>query len=172
MVTGALPRPAKASKPISATSISWSATNLPATSPVPPPTTSTAPAAATPVGLAPLNPALAIFPPTPLANPIVANSIAPIATPLPNALFFNSASFSGFSRIFLTLSTSISSPTSSVNSSEKVNPVSIAVIVPLIAPANPPGIAPIPANKDPPAAPAVPPAAAEAKTSSDRKDPN
>ena len=146
MDIGALPNPEKASNPISATSIFWPATTLPAYSPVPPPPTSIPAATAAPTTGAPLKPAEAILPPTPLAKPKVANSTAPIVTPLPKALFFNSCNFSGLSNIFLTFSAVKSPSISSCNNSEKVKPVSIAVILPVIAPEIAPGIAPIPAK--------------------------
>ena len=179
IVIGALPSPANASKPISIASISWPATNLPATSPVPPPTISIAPVAA-PAIIGPcndvgtfLNPALANLPPTPFASPIVANSIAAIVTPLPNDLFFKSASFSGFSSIALTFSFVKSPLISSCNNSANVNPVSIAPILPPIKPVIAPNPVPIGVASDPAVAPVAAPAIPANRTSSDfLNDPN
>ena len=181
-VNGAEPSPANPSKPISFTSISWSAANLPATSPVEPPTTSTAPPAN---GAAAF---LAALPATDLpfftapattfvalpANPADKASTAPMAAPLPTAFLLSSESFSGSCNIFCTLSIVISPSISSCKSSEKVSPASIAA-----APApNPPIKAPadeVKGAKIPPAkpsdAPAPAPAAADAETSSDAREP-
>ena len=170
-VSGALPKPANASKPISAASISWPATYLPATSPKPPPAISTAPVTPAATIGALLNPAVANLPPTPLAIPNVAISTAAIATPLFKALFFKSASFSGSWSIFFILSGS-KPPASSCNNSANVKPVSIAPIVPPMAPATAPPKVDIPGKgiAEPATAPVAAAAAPAALTSSERKE--
>ena len=154
---GAVAIPAIPSNPISATSISCPATNLPATSPVDPPTASTPKPAPKAPNFLPVvkGPPLYTFAPTEPAKRAVAPSIKPIARPLPAALYLIELSASWSSNTVLTLSVLNSNSLSSnsfCNNSAKVIPVSN------VAPAAPiaPPIVPIIGTNEPPTPPAIP----------------
>ena len=133
-------------------------------SPVDPPTASIPPAAATDFILSNLDAALIglpplvnIFAPTPPANLPVNASITPIVIPLAIALFLMLFNFSGSWSTDLTFSEVISlSPISSWSNSEKVAPISSAVLaapnakgIAAAAPGSPPTAAPVPSTLAP-----------------------
>ena len=164
IVPGAVTVPAKPSSNISSPLNSCPAANIPAASPVAPPTASTnVPFTAAPA-IARLVPPIALAPILPAIPPVNA-SIAPIAIPLPKALLLILNIASSSSKTFLISSFLLKSKplslSSSCSNSAKVPVVSIAVIAAVDAPTNVPAAIPAPS----PAAPAAAPVAAPAATS-------